>query len=48
MTEEEEVIFEKLLQKDAEERRRQHEIAAKKLSQADEYEALKLYGDKGN
>jgi len=48
MTEEEKAIFEKLLQKDAEERRRQHEIAAKKLSQADEYEALKLYGDKGN
>ena len=46
MTEEEEVLFETLLQKDAEERRQQHEAAAKKLSQADEYEALKLYGDK--
>eukprot|EP00526_Cylindrotheca_closterium_P016873 CAMPEP_0113606284 /NCGR_PEP_ID=MMETSP0017_2-20120614/2773_1 /TAXON_ID=2856 /ORGANISM="Cylindrotheca closterium" /LENGTH=313 /DNA_ID=CAMNT_0000514819 /DNA_START=204 /DNA_END=1145 /DNA_ORIENTATION=- /assembly_acc=CAM_ASM_000147 len=45
MTEEEQAIFERLLQKDAEHRRRQHEIAAKKLSQADEYETLKLYGD---
>ena len=48
MTEEEEVMFEKMLQKDVEERRRQHELAAEKLSQADEYEALNLYGDKGN
>ena len=48
MTVEEEAIFETLLQQDAEERQRQHEIAAKKLSQSDEYEALKLYGEKGN
>jgi len=48
MTEEEEVLFDNLLQQDAEERKQQHEIAAKKLSQADEYEALKLYGEKGN
>ena len=44
MTDDEKKIFDDLLQKDAEERRRQHELAAEKLSQADEYETLKLYG----
>lgn len=44
MTEEEKKLFDNLLEKDAEERRRKHEIAAEKLSQADEYETLKLYG----
>jgi hypothetical protein len=44
MSEEEKIIFDELLQKDAEERRRKHEIAAEKLTQADEYETLKLYG----
>ena len=36
--------FESLLERDAEERRRLHEEAAVKLSQADEYETLSLYG----
>jgi hypothetical protein len=44
MSEEEKIIFDELLQKDAEERKRKHEIAAEKLTQADEYETLKLYG----
>ena len=48
MTEDEEAIFEEMLRKDEEERRLQHEIAHKKLAEADEYEALNLYGDKGN
>ena len=44
MTEKERAAFDALLKKDEEERRRKHELAAAKLSQADEYEALKLYG----
>ena len=44
MTDKERVAFDALLKKDEEERRRNHELAAAKLSQADEYEALKLYG----
>jgi 3-methyl-2-oxobutanoate hydroxymethyltransferase len=45
MTPGEKEAFDALLAKDAEERRRQHDITAVKLSQADEYETLKLYGD---
>jgi 3-methyl-2-oxobutanoate hydroxymethyltransferase len=44
MSEGEKETFDALLEKDAEERRRRHELAAEKLSQADEYETLKLYG----
>jgi hypothetical protein len=44
MTEGEKEAFDALLEKDAEERRRKHEMAAVKLSQADEYETLSLYG----
>lgn len=44
MSAEEKIAFDKLLQGDAEERKRKHEIAAAKLTQADEYETLKLYG----
>jgi 3-methyl-2-oxobutanoate hydroxymethyltransferase len=44
MTTEEKQLFEALLRKDATERKRKHEEAAKKLSQADEYEQLHLYG----
>mmetsp|Transcript_11743 Transcript_11743/g.33748 ORF Transcript_11743/g.33748 Transcript_11743/m.33748 type:complete len:370 (-) Transcript_11743:80-1189(-) len=44
--------FDALLESDAEERRIKHDVAAVKLSQADEYETLKLYGanknDNGN
>jgi hypothetical protein len=45
MNEEERALFDKLLLMDAGERKKQHEIAAEKLSQADEYETLKLYGN---
>jgi hypothetical protein len=52
MSEGEKDAFDNLLRKDAVDRRRKHEIAAAKLSQADEYEALHLYGkddsSKGN
>jgi 3-methyl-2-oxobutanoate hydroxymethyltransferase len=44
MSEGEKESFDVLLAKDAAERQRKHDIAAEKLSQADEYEALKLYG----
>lgn len=44
MSDEEKERFESLLSKDAEERRLQHDVVAEKLSQADEYETLKLYG----
>lgn len=44
MSEGEKEAFDVLLEKDAIERQRKHEEAAAKLSQADEYEALKLYG----
>jgi hypothetical protein len=44
MSEEEKIVFDELLQKDAEERKRKHEVATEKLTQADEYETLKLYG----
>ena len=44
MSEGEKEAFDALLQRDADERQRKHELAAAKLSQADEYEALKLYG----
>jgi len=48
MTEEERLLFEDLLSKDAEERQKKHNEAAKKLKQADEYEKLSLYGDSSN
>ena len=44
MTEGEKEAFDELLKKDAEERQRKHDLAAQKLTQADEYETLKLYG----
>jgi 3-methyl-2-oxobutanoate hydroxymethyltransferase len=44
MSEGEKETFDALLQKDAEERQRKHEIAAAKLSEADEYQTLNLYG----
>ena len=44
MTDEEKETFDALLESDADERRRKHNVAAAKLSQADEYETLKLYG----
>jgi 3-methyl-2-oxobutanoate hydroxymethyltransferase len=47
MTEGEKEAFESLLEKDAAERRRKHDLAAERLSQADEYETLKLYGSDG-
>jgi 3-methyl-2-oxobutanoate hydroxymethyltransferase len=47
MTEGEKETFDELLRKDAEERQRKHDLAAKKLSQADEYETLQLYGADG-
>ena len=40
--------FNVLLESDAEERRLKHDVAAKKLSEADEYETLKLYGANNN
>jgi len=50
MSQEETQMFDELLATDAEERELKHEEAAKKLTQADEYEHLKLYGttDKGH
>lgn len=48
MTDVEKESFDKLLANDAEERQQQHDLAAKKLSQADEYEALSLYGADSN
>jgi 3-methyl-2-oxobutanoate hydroxymethyltransferase len=44
MSEGEKETFDALLEKDAADRVRRHEEAATKLSQADEYETLKLYG----
>jgi len=48
MSEGEKENFNVLLESDAEERRLKHDAAAKKLSQADEYETLKLYGANNN
>ena len=48
MTDGEREAFDALLLKDAEERQRKHELAAAKLTQADEYEALRLYGSDDN
>ena len=48
MSDTEKKAFEALMQTDEEERRRKHELAAEKLSKADEYEVLKLYGDDGS
>jgi 3-methyl-2-oxobutanoate hydroxymethyltransferase len=45
MSEGEKETFDSLLQRDAEERKRKHEKAVEKLTQADEYETLHLYGD---
>jgi 3-methyl-2-oxobutanoate hydroxymethyltransferase len=47
MKDEEKVAFENLLKSDEEERELHHEDVAKKLTEADEYELLKLYGDSG-
>lgn len=44
MTAGEKETFDALLKRDEQERRKNHELAAAKLSQADEYETLKLYG----
>lgn len=44
MTEPEKAAFEQLLQRDKQERDLHHEDIAKKLTEADEYEQLKLYG----
>lgn len=44
MSDEERCYFEVLLEKDAKERRRKNYAAATKISQADEYETLSLYG----
>jgi len=46
MNEEEKMLFDQLLERDAAERVVKHEKAAKKLKQADEYEQLSLYGGK--
>jgi len=48
MSEGEKGNFDALLESDAEERKRKHDVAAVKLSQADEYETLKLYGANNN
>eukprot|EP00536_Pseudo-nitzschia_multiseries_P012997 jgi/Psemu1/309582/fgenesh1_kg.529_\ len=48
MSEGEKESFDALLESDAEERRIKHDVAATKLSQADEYETLKLYGANKN
>lgn len=44
MSDGEKEAFDALLDSDAEERRLQHDVVATKLCQADEFEALKLYG----
>jgi hypothetical protein len=43
MSKEEEVLFEELMAQDGEERRGQLEVTARRLKDADEYEAIKLY-----
>ena len=48
MTDEEKLAFDNLLEEDADERTRKHEEAAQKLTQADEYEQLSLYGPNNN
>ncbi|VEU43759.1 unnamed protein product [Pseudo-nitzschia multistriata] len=48
MSDGEKEAFDALLESDAEERRIKHDVAATKLSQADEYETLKLYGANKN
>ena len=48
MSEGEKETFDALLESDAEDRRMKHDAAATKLSQADEYETLKLYGGNNN
>jgi 3-methyl-2-oxobutanoate hydroxymethyltransferase len=46
MAEDEKKAFDDLLARDAEERRRNHDEAAEKYTQTDEYEKLHLYGGK--
>jgi len=48
MNEHEKKLFDELLFQDAEERKSKHELTAKKLKEADEYEQLSLYGNSGN
>ena len=48
MKNEEKAMFENLLKKDEEQRELHHEDIAKKLTESDEYELLKLYGDSGS
>lgn len=48
MSDSEKEMFDALLEKDEIERQRKHEEAAKKLTAADEYEQLHLYGDDPN
>jgi 3-methyl-2-oxobutanoate hydroxymethyltransferase len=45
MSDTEKAAFDELLEKDALERQRKHKEAAQKLTAADEYEQLRLYGD---
>ena len=47
MSDGEKEAFDSLLKTDAEERERRHQEAIEKLTQADEYETLQLYGDDG-
>jgi hypothetical protein len=44
MSDKEKKAFDALLEKDEKERQQKHEEAAAKLTQADEYEQLHLYG----
>lgn len=48
MSEDERSIFERLLEKDEEDRRRKHDEAAEKYVQTDEYEKLHLYGSQAD
>lgn len=45
MPKKEEELFTELLARDAQVREQQHEQTAKKMKDADEYEALNLYGN---
>ena len=46
MSQEEQTLFEDLLKKDADERRKHREDMSKELKNKDEYESMNLYGDK--
>lgn len=48
MAEDERATFDALLARDAAERQRKHDEATQKMTQADEYETLKLYGANDN